>query len=83
MANRAGFSLHERVFNIDIEICEHCGGQVKVIAIIENPAVIEHILKHLKQKAAATQQSNSYTQPPERAPLEPSLFKPSQTHLFD
>jgi hypothetical protein len=71
------------VFNIDIEICEHCGGQVKVIASIKEPAVIEHILRHLKQEAAPTQQHNSYTQPPERSPPEPSLFDPSQTRLFD
>ena len=39
----------KRVFNIDIEISERCGGQVKVIASIEDPTVIAHILKHLKQ----------------------------------
>lgn len=39
------------VFNIDIEIYVHCGGIVKVIASIEDPKVIEQILKHLKQKA--------------------------------
>jgi len=42
----------KRVFNIDVEICEHCGGHVKVIASIDDPKVIERILKHLKQKAA-------------------------------
>ncbi len=42
----------KRVFNIDIEVCEHCGGHVKVIASIEDPKVIEQILKHLKQKTA-------------------------------
>ena len=40
----------KRVFQIDIKQCEHCGGQVKVIASIEDPSVIEQILKHLKQK---------------------------------
>ena len=34
------------------QTCERCGGQVKVIASIEDPAVIAHILKHLKQKEA-------------------------------
>ena len=38
----------KRVFNIDIEVCDHCGGQVKVIASIEDPEVIEQILKDLK-----------------------------------
>jgi hypothetical protein len=42
----------KRVFNIDIEVCEHCGGQVKVIASIEDPKVIELILNYLRQKAA-------------------------------
>ena len=39
----------KRVFNIDIEACEHGGGHVKVIASIEDPTVIEQILKQLKQ----------------------------------
>ena len=41
------------------------------------------LFKHLKQKDGATQQTNDYTQPPERAPPEPGLFDPSQTRLFD
>ena len=31
----------KRVFHIDIETCNHCGGAVKIIACIEDPAVIE------------------------------------------
>jgi hypothetical protein len=38
---------------IDIEICEHCGDTVKVIASIEDPAVIKQILDHLAQRAEA------------------------------
>jgi len=37
----------KRVFRIDIQKCEHCGGRVKVIASIEDPDVIEKILRHL------------------------------------
>ena len=40
----------KRVFGIDIETCERCDGQVKVVASIEDPAVIAPILKHLQQK---------------------------------
>jgi hypothetical protein len=40
----------KRVFNIDISICEACGGAVKVIAGIEDPAVIKQILAHLEKK---------------------------------
>jgi len=32
---------------IEIEKCEKCGGKVKIIACIEDPEVIEKILKHL------------------------------------
>ena len=60
----------KRVFGIDIETCERCGGKVKVIANIEAPAVITHILKHLQQKAAL----NADMQPPERAPPVMRLF---------
>ena len=42
----------KRVFNIDIESCSSCGGTVKVVGSIEDPAVIQKILTHLKNKAA-------------------------------
>jgi hypothetical protein len=38
--------LLKRVFDIDIEQCQ-CGGKLKLIAVIEEPAVIEKILKHI------------------------------------
>ena len=66
--------LLKRVFNIDIETCEACGGRVKVIASIEDPSVIEHILKHLKQKEANTDTTKPHTWPPERAPPQAGLF---------
>ena len=39
--------------SIDMEVCKRCGDQVKVVSSIEGPAVIAHILKHLKHKAAS------------------------------
>ena len=39
--------LLKRVFDIDIERCPRCGGNLKIIAAIEEPAVIERILTHL------------------------------------
>jgi hypothetical protein len=33
----------KRVFNIDIETCQACGGAVRIIACIEDPVVIEKI----------------------------------------
>ena len=38
----------KRMFAIEIEKCEECGGEVKAIASIEDPDVIEKILKHLE-----------------------------------
>ena len=43
----------KRVFRIDIEVCEHCGGAVRIIASIEDPAVIEKILTHIERRDAA------------------------------
>ena len=36
----------KRVFNIDIETCNACGGKVKIIARIEDPDLIRRILDH-------------------------------------
>jgi hypothetical protein len=38
-----------RVFDIDIEACNQCGGEVKIIASIEDSVVIGKILAHLDQ----------------------------------
>jgi hypothetical protein len=35
------------VFDIDIARCPHCGGALRIIAAIEEPAVIVKILAHL------------------------------------
>jgi hypothetical protein len=48
----------KRGFDIDIEHCPHCGGQLKLFAAIEEPAAITRILTHLGLAA----------QPPPRAP---------------
>ena len=37
----------KHVFAIDMEQSERCGGKVRIIAAIEDPPVIEKILKHL------------------------------------
>ena len=43
----------KRVFNIDIETCCECGGDVRIIASIEDPAVIQKILAHLDDNATS------------------------------
>ncbi len=37
----------KRVFKLDLSSCENCGGQVRVLACIEDPLVIGQILAHL------------------------------------
>jgi len=48
----------KRVFAIDIEHCPRCGGKLKLIASIEEAALIQRILAHLKQQAPAAQPSH-------------------------
>ena len=58
--------LLKRVFDIDLEHCPQCGGEFKVIAAIEEPAVIVRILTHLGLPARA----------PPRSPARPlALFQ--------
>lgn len=39
--------LLARVFAIDTEHCDHCGGKMKIVAAIMNKTAIEKILRHL------------------------------------
>ena len=54
----------KRVFAIDIEKCEKCGGKMRVIACIEErgvapPEVIDKILKHLGLDESSTARNRS------------------------
>ena len=49
--------LLKRVFAIDLEHCSQCGGDFKIIAAIEEPAVIVKILTHLGLPARAPPRS--------------------------
>ncbi len=41
----------KRVFGIEIDKCQRCGGTLRIIASIEQPAVIARILAHLERTA--------------------------------
>jgi len=57
----------KRVFNIDVATCACCGGQVKVIACIEDPVVIKKILAHEQSKQESTDESSALPRgPPQR-----------------
>ena len=53
----------KRAFNIDISVCEACGGAVKVVAFIEDPIVINKIWRHIKAG-----QDSEFMSPVNRAP---------------
>ena len=45
--------LLKRVFELDLEHCPNCGGELKIIAAILEAPVIEKILTHLGLQARA------------------------------
>lgn len=55
----------KRVFGIDIETCPVCGGAMRIIACVEDPAVVENLLAHLDAKTPAAQAARP---PPCRGP---------------
>jgi hypothetical protein len=63
----------KRVFGIDIESCARCGGKLKIIASIEEPAVIAKILAHLEKTAPDPHQAE--------LPLG-ARAPPTQAHLL-
>ena len=49
--------LLKRVFDLDLEHCQNCGGELKIIAAILEQPVIEKILTHLGLQARAPPRS--------------------------
>ena len=61
----------KRVFGIDIATCHQCGGEVRIIASIEDPLVIAKILSHLDKKNKDLDKVNL---PESRAPPQSCLL---------
>ena len=59
----------QRVFAIDLETCRQCGGRLRDIASIEQPALIERILGHLGRAAGAVDPGHPSRAPPGRSRL--------------
>lgn len=53
----------KRVFNIDMTVCNRCGGKAKIIACIEDPLIIKKILDHLDVKAGGQAAGNQRPEP--------------------
>ena len=49
----------KRVFDIDIQACSKCGGQIKIISSIHNPQIIKKILTHLGENSKVPELSPS------------------------
>lgn len=48
----------KRVFGIDVEICLHCGGQVRIVTSVEEPQAIRAIraiLDHFEKRGVLEQ----------------------------
>ena len=56
----------KRVFGIDVEVCPHCGGGVRIVACIEDPVVIRQILSHVGAKQACNHSRLETSHPVER-----------------
>ncbi|BFO05845.1 IS91-like element ISVsa3 family transposase [Pseudomonas guariconensis] len=55
----------KRVFSIDVTTCAHCGGAVRIVASIEEPAAIRAILGHFVKQGA---REEAHYRPAARAP---------------
>ncbi|HIM04058.1 MAG TPA: hypothetical protein EYG53_02400 [Gammaproteobacteria bacterium] len=64
--------VNRAAFRIDIAKCEKCGGPVRIIASIEDPDVIEKILKHLGLVQVGDPQNRS--PPPDLTDQQTTLF---------
>ena len=61
----------KRVFGIDIEQCVRCGGRLEVIASIAEPALIERILAHRRERG---EEDTPASRLEPRAPPQAELF---------
>jgi hypothetical protein len=62
--------LLKRVFDLDLEHCPNCGGELKIIAAILQTPVIEKILTHLGLQARVPPRAPARGQMPLRAVCE-------------
>ena len=54
-------ALLKRVFAVDVMVCARCDGPMKVIALLEEPAVVKRILAHLQLPSVPRSQAPPLT----------------------
>ncbi len=59
--------LMQRVFEVDVLVCQHCGGRRRVLTFLTDPPVLRSILEHLGLRADPPPIASA------RAPPEPEL----------
>jgi hypothetical protein len=62
--------LTRQVYEVDPLLCPRCGGTMKVIAVIERPALVRQILAHLGLPTAAPS-FRAPPDPPDGLPADP------------
>lgn len=62
----------KRVFDIDVQTCDACGGAVKITAAIEDPVAITKILGHMDGQGAMPQ---AYHRPAVRGPPRQQVIR--------
>lgn len=60
----AGPVLIRLFYEVDPLTCPRCGGEMRVIALIQEPAVIDKILRHLREKGRDARAGPWATGPP-------------------
>ena len=55
--------LIRKVFEVDPLLCPKCGSEMKVIAVLTDPKVVDRIIRHLDKNAAARSPPHISSQP--------------------
>lgn len=75
--------LLRRIFAIDALVCERCGGTMRILAIIDNPAVAETIARHLGLSRAPARPTRLIPTNPPGGPTSTSSIHPPRPSSTD